>query len=89
LGLHTLTQEAEIWQGVFKGVFFDYFSDLTTRLEATVTFSSFPHGDFDHCDILSTTPETSQKASKQSSVTCDKASTFRFREKVDVLSQSR
>jgi hypothetical protein len=35
-------------------VFFDYFSNPTTRSEAALTFSSFPHGDFDHCDILST-----------------------------------
>jgi hypothetical protein len=70
-------------------VFFYYFSDLTACLEATATFSSFPHGDFDHCDILSTPRETSRKASRWSPVTCDKTSTFRFRAKVDVLSQCR
>ncbi len=43
---------------------FDYFSDLTARLEATATFSSFLPGDFDHCDILSTPRETSRKASR-------------------------
>jgi hypothetical protein len=72
-----------------SGCFFDYFSDPTARLEATVTFSSFLHGDFDHCDILSSPRETSQKASRWSSVICDKTSTFRLRAKVDVLSQSR
>ncbi len=35
------------------GVFFDYFSNPTAHLEATVTFSKFPDDDFDHCDILS------------------------------------
>ncbi len=45
--------------------------------------------DFDHCDILSTPCETSQKASRWSPVTCDRTSTFRLRAKVDVLSQAR
>jgi hypothetical protein len=69
--------------------FTDYFSNPTARLEATVTLSSFPHGGFNHCDILSTPHETSRKASRWTPVTCDKTSTFHFRAKVDVLSQSR
>ncbi len=70
-----------------RGCFFDYFSDPTARLEATATFSSLPRGDSDHCDILSTPPW--KKLPGGSPVTCDKTSTFRFRAKVDVLSQSR
>ncbi len=69
------------------GCFFDYFSDPTTHLEATAT--CFPRGDFDPCDILSTSREKSRKASRWSPVTCDKTFTFRFGAKVDILSQSR
>ncbi len=51
-------------RGYAKGVFFRSFFRSDTRLEVTVTFSSFPRGDFDHCDILSIPHETSQKASR-------------------------
>jgi hypothetical protein len=39
-------------RGYSQGVFFDYFSNWTARLEATATSSLFPRDDFDHCDIL-------------------------------------
>jgi hypothetical protein len=70
------------------GVFY-YFFNPTTQLEVTATFNNFVHDDFDHCDILSNPRKTSQNASRFSLVTCDKTSTFHFRAKVDVLSQSR
>ncbi len=69
--------------------FFNYFSNLTARLEAIATFSNFLRDDFNHCDILSNPRETSPKASRLSLVTYDKTSTFRFRAKVDILSQPR
>jgi hypothetical protein len=47
-----------------KGVSFQLFFDPTAHLEATATLSSFPCGDFDHCDILSIPRETSRKASR-------------------------
>jgi hypothetical protein len=89
LPAHTDLRGLDLAGGMQRGCFFNYFSDPTACLEATATLSNFLHGDFDHCDILSTLRETSRKASRWSPVTCDKTTTFCFRAKVDVLSQPR
>ncbi len=86
---HTDSGGWDLAGGMLRECFFDYFPIRLLVWKLRWLLAVFPVVILTIVTCCLPPRETIRKASRWSPVTCDKTSTFRFRAKVDILSQSR